>query len=173
MRYFARLALMCLLIIVFIVGCAQQERDLKVENEQLKSRIQELEEIVESHSYELEKCQKLYELRNIIDIKSRKIVSALNDRNIDVLKEELADNISIKEDALIIEYEGYTTEEAFLDNDVDFEKLRQRYYLLDDKERFITGYEVESATTDDRCVLVFTFIEDSSGWKLCNIERDR
>lgn len=154
-----------LILLLFITGCTQLEHDLKRENEQLKIKNQKLQE-------QLAEYEKTYELRNILDIKSRKIILALNDGNVDILKKEVDDNITVQKDKILIEYEGHSTDFPLLDVDIKLETLRQRYYHLDDPGKFVTGYELDGIN-DDRCVLVLTFIEGPSGWKLNNIETDR
>jgi len=73
---------------------------------------------------------------------------------------------------LVISFNNDNNEIFFFQNKLDFERVRQRFYYLDEEGRFITGYEVFITSGDtqerdsSRSVLVFTFSEESSGWKL-------
>lgn len=138
------------------------------------------EHVIEEQKAQIEQYEKVYELRNVLDIETRKLLSALNSGIFgEDEKELLNDSIEIKEDRLEISYEGYSHEIHFFQNKLDFEHVRQRYYLLDEQGRFITGYEV--VFSDDTQEfrgggyikeLVFTFIESPSGWKLAHIGED-
>lgn len=130
--------------------------------------------MVERKDAQIEKLKEEYELRNILDIKARQILSALNKGEFSPDHAEiLYDNVEIKKDRLVFSIGDYSSEIEFFDGELDFEHVRQRFYLLDEQERFITGYEVFN-NTPNRAVLIFTFIEpDDSGWKITDIGMDR
>lgn len=168
------------LVTIVLGGCSQQSDDFELENQELRSEVKELEQMIEEKNDQIERYKKEYELRNILDVEVRKLLSALNSGVFSENEEKLLhENIVIEEDRLVISFENYTNEILFFQNKLDFEWVRQRYYLLDDEGRFITGYEVLNISDDveeriaSRRVLVFTFIEESSGWELIDIGIDR
>ncbi|TCT17205.1 hypothetical protein EDC18_101503 [Natranaerovirga pectinivora] len=176
-KVFRYMALM-FIITSLLTGCSQ-EKVLELEKQELRAKVKELELLIDETSAKVEHYEKTYDLRNVLDIKSRQIISSLN---LGVFNEEekalLGDNILIQEDGLLIRVANNHYEMPFFSNSLDFEKLRQRYFLLDEEERFITGYEVFSVSDNMendvmRSVLIFTYIETPSGWKLVDINADR
>lgn len=174
-----------LLIVVAAVlvfgGCSKGTAiNPKLESEELISKVKELEQIVAEKDAQIKQYEKEYELRNILDIEVRKLLSALNSGTFgETEKNILNDNIVIKEDRLEFSFENHSNEILFFQNKLDFEQVRQRFYHLDEQGRFITGYEVFSLSDDmqeriaSRAVLVFTFIESPFGWKLADVGIDR
>lgn len=168
MADFKRITVFLLIItFAFAIGCLNEVKILKQKNEELSSRVKDLELAVEEYD-------KLLEMRNLLDIKSREVITALYEKdfsNIDFLN----DNISVFEDKLVLKFDGYSTETFFGNGNLDYEKLRQRYFYFDNG-KFVTGYEIveKESTPDDirRAVVVLTYIE-ADGWKLYNIEMDR
>ncbi|NLT94180.1 MAG: hypothetical protein GXW85_01395 [Clostridia bacterium] len=168
MANFKRIIVFLLLItFAFVIGFSNEVKKLKQKNEELSFRVKELELAIEEY-------EKLLELRNLLDIKSRGVIAALYDKyfsKIDLLN----DNISVFEDKLVLNFDGYSTELPFSNGNLDYEKLRQRYFYFDN-EKFVTGYEIveKESTPNDirRAVIVFSYIE-ADGWKLYNIEMDR
>jgi len=150
------------------------------ENEELKFRVNELEQEVDEKDAQIKRYEKEYELRNILDIEARKLLSSLNAGIFgETEKDLLSDNMAVKEDRLEISFQDNDHEILFFQNKLDFESVRQRYYHLDERGEYITGYEVMNSSDDvnerisSRGVLVFTFVEEPSGWKLVNIDTDR
>lgn len=180
LRWFSMLLIIVAAVIVFNGCSGETAANPKLENEGLKSRVQELEQIVAEKDAQIKLYEKEYELRNILDIEVRKLLSALNSGLFsEVEKDLLNDNIVIKEDRLETPFENHNNEILFFQNKLDFEKVRQRSYCLDKQGRFVTEYEVIDISDDimelvaSRRVLVFTFIEKPSGWKLADIGIDR
>ena len=138
----------------------------------------EPEYVIEEQKAQIEQYEKIYELRNVLDIETRKLLSALNSGMFgEDEKELLNDSIEIKEDRLEISFEGHNNEILFFQNKLDFEHVRQRDYDLDEQGRFNTGYEVVFSDDTQEFnsnikVLVFTYIESPSGWKLAHIGED-
>ncbi len=154
------------------MGCSQVSEGSMIE--ELEFKIDKLELAIDKKDAQIEKLKEEYELRNILDIKTRKILSALNRGEFSSDDAELLyDNVQIKEDKLVFSVEDFSSEIQFFDGELDFEHVRQRFYLLNEQERFITGYEIFN-NTSDRAVLIFTFIKpDDSDWKLIDIGIDR
>ena len=180
LRWFSILLIIVAAVLVFNGCSGETAANPKLENEGLKSRVQELEQIVAEKDAQIKLYEKEYELRNILDIEVRKLLSALNSGLFgEAEKDLLNDNIVIKEDRLETPFENHNNEILFFQNKLDFEKVRQRSYCLDEQGRFVTEYEVIDISDDimelvaSRRVLVFTFIEKPSGWKLADIGIDR
>ncbi|MFZ7102383.1 MAG: hypothetical protein ACOWWO_06970 [Peptococcaceae bacterium] len=180
LRWFPVILIIIAAVLVF-GGCSgETAADQELEPEELKSRVKELEQIVAEKDARIKRYEKEYELRNVLDIAARKLLSALNSGRFgETEKELLNDSIVIKKDRLEISFENHGNEIPFFQNKLDFEKVRQRFYHLDEQGRFVTGYEAIDISDDPieldsgRRVLVFTFIEKPSGWKLAFIGIDR
>ncbi|KUO60429.1 MAG: hypothetical protein APF84_16215 [Gracilibacter sp. BRH_c7a] len=180
LRWFP-ITLIVLSAVLVFGGCSGgTAASLQLENKELKSKVNELEQIVHEKDAQIERYNKEYELRNILDMEARKLLSALNSGIFSKTEKELFhDNIVVKEDRLETPFENHRNEILFMQNKLDFEQVRQRFYHLDEQGRFITGYEVLFLSDniqkriDSRAVLVFTFIERPSGWKLADIGMDR
>lgn len=179
-RRFQGFTVMAVLIVLFLAGCSQEMGDdLQLENQKLRSRVKELELMVDEKDEQIERYKKEYELRNIMDIKVRQLLSALDSGIFSETEEDLLnENVIIEEDRLVFYFENHSNIVLFFQNKLDFEKVRQRFYCLDEQGRFITGYEFYMLSDDiegigDRGVLIFTFIEEPSGWKIADIGTDR
>ena len=174
-------ALLVMLAAILLVGCSQDMvEDLEEENQALRAKVKELELIIDEKASIIERYENVYELRNRLDIKARQVIAALNSGIFSEIEDGLLDtNVTVKEDRLLFTSETYTTEVFFLQNKLDFKSVRQRFYFLDEQDYFITGYEVMSLSDDvqeqaaSRGVLIFTFAEGPSGWKLVDIGTDR
>jgi len=180
LRWFHVMLIIVSAVLIF-GGCSGgTATNSELENEELRSRVKELEQIADEKDAQIKRYEKEYELRNTLDIKVRKLLSALNSGIFsETEKELLNDTIVVKKDRLETPFENHSNELLFFQNKLDFEQVRQRFYHLDEQERFTTGYEVLSLSDDiqeridSRAVLVFTFIENTSGWKLADIGIDR
>jgi len=180
LRWFQIMLIIVSAVLVFSGCSGGTTANLELENEELKSRVKELEQIVDEKDAQIKRHEKEYELRNVLDIEVRKLLSALNSGIFSETEKKLFnDNIVVKKDRLETPFENHSNEVLFFQNKLDFEQVRQRFYHLNEQGRFITGYEVLSLSDDmqeridSRAVLVFTFIENSSGWKLADIGIDR
>ncbi len=169
------------LAIFILVGCSGQEKlSLDLENRELKARVNELEMIIEGQNDQIEQYKKEYELRNLLDIEARRFLSAINSGVVDEITGDLlGENVIVEDEKLIITFEGKTFDLPFFKNKLDFERVRQRFYHLDEQGRFVTGYEICSLPDEgeERAtgVLNFTFIKGSGrfAWELIGIETDR
>ena len=81
--------------------------------------------------------------------KSASLLSALNSGIFSETEEDLLnENVIIEEDRLVFYFENHSNIVLFFQNKLDFEKVRQRFYCLDEQGRFITGYEFSMLSDD-------------------------
>jgi len=183
LRFGQGFAVILVLVSLILGGCSQKQQvinELKLENQKLRSEVTALWHITKEQHAQIEQAKKRYELRNTLDIKARSIISALNKGVFGEAEQALlSENVDIQTDRLVFFLDGHTNEILFFENRLDYKRVRQRYYELDEENRFITGYEVAllpgnlSGGEDKRGVLVFIFEEKANEWKLANIEADR
>lgn len=180
-RFQGFIMIVMILALLMLIGCSQEiDNDLEVENQELRSKVSELELIVDEQNIQIEEYEKVYDLRNVLDIQARQILSALNSGVFTETEAELLnENAIIEEDRLIFSFDNSNNEILFFQNKLDFERVRQRSYHLDEEGRFITGYEIIHLSDDiqehidSRAVFIFTFIKEPSGWRLADIGIDR
>ncbi len=113
-------------------------------------------------------------VRNTLDIKSRKIYDALKAKDTDFLKTVVSQNAEVLSDGILFHREHpkkfylskyYTLDTPFV--------LRQRFYMLSsDKEIFTTGYEILMKDLENIPVVNFTFIKEEGKWKLSFITEE-
>lgn len=129
LRWFPILLIVVAAVLVF-GGCSGgTAANPELENEELRSRVKELEQIVDEKDAQIKRYEKEYELRNVLDIEVRKLLSALNSGTFgETEKELLNDSIVIKEDRLEISFENHSNEIPFFQNKLNFEQVRQRSY---------------------------------------------
>lgn len=101
--------LILLVLSIALMGCSQVSEGSMIE--ELEFKIDKLELAIDKKDAQIEKLKEEYELRNILDIKTRKILSALNRGEFSSDDAELLyDNVQIKEDKLVFSVEDFSSE---------------------------------------------------------------
>ncbi|SCZ02360.1 hypothetical protein [Alkaliphilus peptidifermentans] len=160
-----------LVILILFVGCfyfissiktAQYEHSIEI----LENQIEELEE--ESRAIK-EHYKTEYELRNLLDIKSRKIYKAIEKKDLITLEAEISEKTQIFSDKVIFREDNKDIIYDFQNSELS-SALRQRYYELSaDKSTFITGYEMLFPNAESIPVIIMTYIYENGDWKLSSI----
>lgn len=178
-KWVRSLIVFLVLVTMVLSGCSQQRNDLEIENQKLRSEVEQLQLKVEEKNKQIEQYNEEYNLQIMLYYNVRKLLSAL-DKGVfsEDEKDLLNDNIAVQEDRLVITSENKTHDFIFFENKLDFEWVRLMHFHLDDEGRFVIGYEVFDKTDNEeekiasRRIEVFTFIEKPSGWKLVDIGTD-
>ncbi len=167
------------LVTIVLSGCSQKSNNVEIENQKLRSEVEQLQLKVEGKNKQIEQYNKGYNLQIMLYYDIRKLLSALDKGEFsEDEKDLLNDNIAVQEDRLVITSENNTRGFLFFENKLDFEWVRLMYFHLVDEGRFVIGYEVYDKTDNEeekiasRRIEVFTFIEKPSGWKLVDIGTD-
>lgn len=132
----------------------------------LENRIKELEtenEAIKEH------CKAEYELRNVLDLKARKIYDAMEEKDLDALQNAVTSSAEILEDKIVFKNNMKNVYDFSYSSQVPF-VLRQRYYELSpDKKTFVTGYEIIIKGAEQIPVIIMIFTDENGKWKLSNL----
>ncbi|MCF6093060.1 hypothetical protein L1765_03510 [Microaerobacter geothermalis] len=151
----------------------EQVNQLSAQNEELKNSISKLDQ-------KINRLEQEKELRNIIDLKSRQFITALFNRDIQTLKEMVGPDVVVGENDL--EYPVYSDGKLLMIQfpypDADYSEIRQRWYLLNEDNTYITGMEVylipkhQGEDYGHISILNLTFQSLDGQWKVTKVESD-
>ena len=131
---------------------------------------EEIEFIFEDMLLLQEKHQIEYDLRNILDIKTHRILKAMSIKDIDFLETVVASKVTVSENSLLADFGKWR--EVF-DFPTELLNVRQRwFYLSEDKFTFTSGYEIIMPSTERIDLLNFEFIFEDNEWKLNSIRTE-
>ena len=149
-----------------IFGCTSST---SITVDELNLRIVELEKEIENIE---EYHSNSYEVRNHLDIESRNIYKAFENKDVTTLKEKTTKDTVFHLDEIIFAYDN-STSYIKLDSFRDSPTLRQRWYdLSSDYKTFMTGYEIIHEDYESIPVINFTFVIEDGEWKLCSITNE-
>jgi len=160
------LALLLATLSLTIFGCTSSTSttvdELNLKIAKLEKEIEDIEDIEEYHS-------KSYLVRSHLDIESRKVYKAFENKDIDTLKEMTTKDTVFLSDEVIFNYDNSMSDIKFNSFGGSL-TLRQRWYDLSlDYETFMTGYEIIREGVEFIPVINFTFVIEDGQWKLCFI----
>lgn len=131
---------------------------------------EEIEFIFEDMLLLQEKHQIEYDLRNILDIKTHRILKAMSIKDTDFLETVVASKVTVSENSLLADFDK--RREVF-DFPTELLNVRQRwFYLSEDKFTFTSGYEIIMPSTERIDLLNFEFIFEDNEWKLNSIRTE-
>ena len=160
------LALLLATLSFAIFGCTSST---SITVDELNLRIVELEKEIENIE---EYHSKSYEVRNHLDIESRNIYKAFENKDVTTLKEKTTKDTVFHLDEIIFAYDN-STSYIKLDSFGGSPTLRQRWYdLSSDYKTFMTGYEIIRQDSESIPVINFTFVIEDGEWKLCFITNE-
>jgi len=178
MKKFMSICLASLILLGGLSGCsdnpkktnteiAEKNRTIIKENLQLQEQLQavegKLQILEEKHDNELH-------LRNLLDISFHTIIEDLKRGNIDDLKKNVTNNITVNNNILV--NNNSKTEFALPKGNYYF---RQRFFHLDEAEcttKFTTAYEIIGVIGDELKVCYVDFTLVNGEWKLNSIGID-
>ncbi|KAB3539067.1 hypothetical protein F8154_01145 [Alkaliphilus pronyensis] len=133
----------------------------------LQNRIEELE--TENQAIK-EYYTAQYELRNKLDLMARKIYAAMNEKDLDTIKNAVTSSTEVLEDKLIFKEDNKEFIFDFSHISEAPTVLRQRYYELSpNRKTFETGYEIILKDAEYIPVITMIFTEEKGEWKLSSI----
>lgn len=145
-------------------------QQLQAEITRLKNENTKLEASLVEARRKIDENEKIYEIRNLVDLQAREIFRAMMKGEGGKLKPHISQKAAVEDKHFVYRVNSEIIRIPFIE---DGRTFRQRSYHLDKDGRFITEYEVWRNDEIYSGLLELIFIEENNEWKLSSMQTDR